>query len=430
MKQLKATLVFEGIQSGHVRWGILLLLFLSTVNNYLDRQVLAVAWSRIGKELSLTAWHYSWIQTAWMLGTLVAAFFMGPLLDRWGARKGFVIAVVFWSIAGGFTSLACGFVSFFILRALLGVGEAGNWPCSTKAVSEWFPAKERAFAMGFFNSGVAIGSILAVPAVGFFIAWTGSWRWAFVASALIGIPWLYYWLKCYYPLNQHPKVSDEERQLIENDRIKPKGKKKVYGVLKKKAFWGLFLARFIISPLYFFIANWVFLYLSVKFDLNLKAQAAIAWIPFATMFAGNLFGGYCSGKLIGMGVSNIKSRKILMTVGALGMTVCIATAYCNIAWLALTLISIIMFAWGLWVSNMLGLMADSFPSEEMGTVMSWTQLGQLVGGILFTLYAGKTVEAETNYTLVFIVAGCLPIAGHICTLLLNREEKEPASASV
>ena len=181
-------------------------------------------------------------------------------------------------------------------------------------MAEWFPAKERALAMGFFNGGVSIGAILAPFLVPFVVLLTGSWRWAFVVTASLAIPWLYFWRRNYYPTAEHPRVKPEELELIARDRVKgAPGKPSV--VLRTPQFWGLFGARLVTSPVWFFISYWIFNYLHREFGFNLIKMAAVAWIPFAFADAGNILGGYLSGKLVARGMAPARARKLLMGAG-------------------------------------------------------------------------------------------------------------------
>ena len=455
--------VFDGLRKGGKRWGILLLLFLSTVNNYLDRQVLSVLSPYIMDNLQLKASHYAWIINAFTAGMILGLFVTGPVMDRLGARKGFTWAVILWSIGGALTggviartfhihfslpwigevsfvfSLALAMMMFF--RFVLGIGEAGNWPACSKAVSEWFPAKERGLAMGFFNNGVSLGSIIAPAVITGFVGITaffagGSfrdgimdppwmWRIPFVISALVGVPWIYYWLKIYYSPEKHPTVSREELDLIRADRViapPSSGKRKELSVLSKAPFWGLFLARGIISPVWFFIAYWIYLYLSKNFGFSLKDMALIAWIPFAAADCGNLTGGYLSGKIIAKGCPPIRARITIMVAGALLMPAYALVTFASTWWLAIILISFLTFAWGLWVSNMLALVSDTFPSREVGTVMSWTGIAQMSGTMIFTAFVGWAVDRE-GWNMAILVASVLPLIGIIPTLLLNTESR-------
>ncbi|MDD8015980.1 MAG: MFS transporter [Acidobacteriota bacterium] len=422
MAKGKVGAVLDGLKTGHLRWGILLLLFLSTILNYLDRQIFSVLAPNIKGALQLTDSGYALIINLFNLGTILGLLFAGPFMDRFGSRIGFTIAILVWSVAGGATALAPSLFAIAACRFFLGLGESGNWPAASKAVAEWFPAKERALAMGFYNGGVSIGAILAPFAVPFVILLTGHWRWVFAVSGLLSLPWVYFWWKSYHAPSRHPRVSAEELELINRDKIKAPARRS-FAVLKTKAFWGLFAARMITSPVWFFISYWIFNYLNREFGFNLATMAAVAWIPFATSDLGNILGGYLSGKLIALGKRPMSARKTLMGLGAVLMTANGFAAFAHNAVLAIALISLLTLAWGIWVSNMLGLVSDSFPSSEVATVMSWTGLGQYAGSVVFTWFIGYALDNfGMGYVPVFLTAAALPILGFLFTLTLNKEK--------
>ncbi len=429
--------VLDGLREGGVRWWILLMLFFSTVNNYLDRHVLSVLAVYLMADLGISDMDYSLVTNAFRLGGILGLFFAGPFVDKYGSRWGFALAVIFWSLGGAFTGLSVGLISLMVFRFILGLGEAANWPAASKAVSEWFPAKERALAMGFFNGGVSIGAILAPWFVAGFVWLTAfffspgiigentmdpvwMWRLPFIMAALVGVPWIYYWLKIYYRPEQHPTVSREEIALIQADRVKAPPKK-TFDVLKKPHFWGLFMARGITSPLWFFITEWLYIYLSREFGFSLLRMAAFAWIPFVATDFGNILGGYLSGKMIAAGWSPIKSRITFMGVGAICMGIsCFFVRNAISPVFAIGMISLMIFFWGIWVSNMLAIAADSFPSREMGSVISWTGLAQYGGAFIYTFFIGYWVN-NFGFGFVFMVTALLPIVGFIFTLALSRE---------
>ncbi len=426
MAKGKFAAIMDGLKSGHLRWGILLLLFFSTVINYLDRQVFSVLAPQIKSSLLLTDSGYALIINLFNIGTILGLLFSGPFMDKFGSRIGFTVAIVVWSVAGGTTALASSLFAIAACRFFLGLGESGNWPAASKAVAEWFPAKERALAMGIFNGGVSIGAILAPFLVPFVVLLTGGWRWAFVVTASLAVPWLYFWRRMYYPMAGHPRVTAGERELVERDRVKA-GSRKPYEVLKTKPFWGIFGARMVTSPVWFFISYWIFNYLHKQFGFNLVKMAAVAWIPFAMADAGNILGGYLSGRLIARGMSPARARKIMMGVGAVLMVSCGFTALARTPFVALALISLLTLAWGIWVSNMLGLVSDSFASAQVGTVMSWTGLGQYAGSTIFTWFIGYALDHfGLGYAPVFLAAAALPLIGYIFTLTLNREKAAAA----
>jgi len=421
MAKGKVAAVLDGLKTGHLRWGILLLLFFSTVINYLDRQVFSVLAPEIKKSLLLTDSGYALIINLFNIGTILGLFFSGPFMDRFGSRLGFTVAIIVWSVAGGATALAPSLLAIAACRFFLGLGESGNWPAASKSVAEWFPAKERALAMGFFNGGVSIGAILAPFVVPFVVWLTGSWRWAFVITASLAVPWVYFWRRMYYPTALHPRINAQELELINRDRVKV-AQRRSHEVLKTKPFWGIFGARMITSPVWFFISYWIFNYLNKEFGFNLAKMAAVAWIPFAFADAGNILGGYLSGKLVALGMAPARARKIMMGAGALLMASTGFTALARTPLVALALISLLTLAWGIWVSNMLGLVGDSFASAQVGTVMSWTGLGQYAGSTIFTWFIGYALDHfGLGYAPVFLTAAVLPLIGYIFTLTLNRE---------
>ncbi|MCE5230794.1 MFS transporter [bacterium] len=428
------------------------MLFLSTVLNYVDRQLLSFLAPTLKKELGFGNLEYSWIVSAFTIATVAALFFVGPIIDKIGTRVGFVLFIGIWSVSAamhallptgtitiGAMTLSAGLVGLIVLRSILAIGEAGNWPCAGKAVAEWFPTRERGLAMGFFNGGVSIGAIVAPWIMGFALAVTGNWRLAFVVTPVFVIAWVAFWLYLYHAPGQHPRITAEERELIEHDQVKGK-KAPFWEVAVKPRFWGIFIARALASPVWFFVAYWIANYLNDKFGFNWTKITAVAWIPFATADIGNIVGGWWSGALIANGRRPIASRIIVMGIGAVGMMVSFLIAETNTAALAIALISFLTFAWGLWVANMLALVSDSFPKQEVATVMSWSGIGQQGGTTLFTLFTGwwlafsakpgfsaeAAATGKPSYTVILVVAALLPIVSYIFTVWLNREQAAKA----
>ncbi len=418
----KARRVVQGLRSGHLRWYILLLLFFATVSNYLDRQVLSVLAPVIQADLGFSNEAYANIVLAFMIGNTGALVFMGPFMDRLGTRLGFALVFVFWTVMTGVHALATTAFALGVFRFWLGVGEAGNWPAATKAVAEWFPKSERGLAMGVFNGGVAIGAIVAPPLVALAVWLTGGWRGAFVVTAAVGLVWVVFWLRWYHPPSRHPRITPEEAALVMGPAEAPAtaapAARRSAAVLRAKAFWGIFAARFFITPIWWFVAYWLPKFLADTHGFSLNQIAAFAWIPFATADLGNILGGYWSGRMIVANQDAIAARKRVMAVGALSMLICLPAGYAREPWLAIALISVLTFAYGLWVSNMLALAADSFPASDVGTVVSWTGVGAQLGGSLFTYYIGQVVSG--GYWPVFMAVAALALLGHAGTWALNR----------
>jgi hypothetical protein len=204
--------------------------------------------------------------------------------------------------------------------------------------------------------------------------------------------WIYFWLKHFFPLHQHPHVSKEEVALIEADRIVAKKKRMAISVLSKPTFWGLFLARGFTCTMWFFVTDWLYMFLSEEYGVTLAAMAFIAPIPFIFNDAANILGGYFSGKLIAHGWSPIRARITLMGVGAIMMGTVFTAIWATHWAVAVMIITFVLFFWGLWASNVLALVADTFPTEEVASVMSWSGIAQYSGAILFTIFTGRAVD--------------------------------------
>ena len=175
---------------GRYRWWIGGLLFLSTVVNYLDRQTLSVLAPSLKEEFRWSNQDFALVVIAFRAAYAVMQTLGGRLVDRMGTRSGLSLAVAFYSAVAMLTSLAGGLRSFCAFRFLLGAGEAANWPGATKAVSEWFPRRERGWAVALFDSGSSIGAAIAPALVLFLVAHFGSWRPAFVVVGALGFVWL------------------------------------------------------------------------------------------------------------------------------------------------------------------------------------------------------------------------------------------------
>src|SRR5574341_368714 len=213
------------------RWTIVALLFGALTVNYVDRQVLGVLAPTLTRELGWSETDYaaivSWFTVAYGLGLL----FMGRFMDRIGVRLGLSVAVLVWSFASMGHALVCTVAGFSLARALLGIGESGNWPAANKTVAEWLPRRERALAVGIFNAGTNVGVVLAALLVPW-IALTLGWRWAFVATGSLDLLWLVAWLLLYRDPQQHRRVSTAELAWIQSDPPEPQG------LLPWRGLWG------------------------------------------------------------------------------------------------------------------------------------------------------------------------------------------------
>lgn len=376
---------------------VLALLFSATAINYLDRQTLSIIAPILQHHIGLTTIDYSRVVFIFLLGYTLSQALAGKVIDSIGTRMGMLLCVALWSMVSILHGLVIGILTLGLLRLLLGLAEAGNWPGGVKAVSENFPAERRAFAVGVFNSGSTFGSIIAPPIVAA-VAAIWNWRLMFVSIGLIGIIWVLLWHMLYRPQQPTPV------QTVASDTA-PRITFRLF--FRERAVWGLMIGRFLADPIWWFYAFWLPEYLAQSRGFSLILIGSTAWIPFVFAGAGGWLGGYASDALVQRGISTVKARKIVMAVSALLMLSGLPAfeVRSNIA--ALAWISVVLMGYTSWASNILSLPADLFPTEEVAQVTGLSGTAAGFGGMLFTLATGWLV-VKVSYGSVFI-ASCLMI---------------------
>ncbi len=377
------------------QWSVVALLFFATVINYVDRQTLSVLAPELRDRFHMSNTDYSRIVFAFLLAYMLMQSGSGRLLDRLGTRRGFALTIAWWSAAAMLHAAANSAVFFGFTRFLLGLGEAGNWPGGVKAVSEWFPPKQRAFAIGIFNSGSCVGAILAPPTVAW-IALTRGWRSAFLVTGSLGFVWMFLWLANYHT---------PARQAWEDPAVRNIAWRSLF---RYRQVWALVLARMMADPVWWFYVFWLPEYLKRERQFSLAAIGYFAWIPFLTADLGNLAGGALSGWLIRHEVPVLRARKIVMASSAVLMIAGIPAVFAGSSTVALALISVVTFAYSLWAANVLTLPADLVPQEVVASVSGISGTGAALGGMIFTLLIGVVVD-RFSYVPVFVAAGIMPL---------------------
>jgi ACS family hexuronate transporter-like MFS transporter len=418
----------------HLRWFIVWVLFASTVINYISRQTLSVLAPVIIREFHLSHADYSHIVSAFQISYAIMFLLGGILVDIIGPRLALALAIVWWSLASVFTSFANSILSFGVCRFLLGVGEGCNWPGAGRVTAEWFPARERGIAVGIYDSGSSIGAIVAPPLVAF-VAATFGWRYAFVASGILGFLWLILWLIAYRPLETHPAVTAEERALIERGRETPtnsrrQGVAKWVGLLKQSNVWGVAIGRAFTDPIWWFYVFWLPQYLSDVRGFSLKQIGMFAWIPFLASDLGNLTGGFCSAFLIKRGMTVIHARKWVCVASSVPILAGIPAALTGNAYLAIALISIAVWGYASWSTMGLTLPCDLFPQDVVASVTGLSGLTAGIAGTAFTLAVGVLVD-KFSYFPAFAAAAFIPLLGTASVLTLIRDPKrQPATGEL
>lgn len=396
-----------------LRWLILGLLFFSTVINYIDRQALSVLLPILRTELGLSSSDYGLITTAFLLAYTFAQVPVGMWIDKVGTRLGFSLSIVGWSIVAMLHALVTGPISLILARTLLGVTEAGNWPAGTKAVASWFPQKRRAFAMAVFDSGSAVGAVLAPPLVAL-LALGFGWRAAFVITGVFGFVWLIGWLWIYHAPHHHPKLSAADREAVLKEVGLAPARPAVFGealrrIVRERQLWGLMATRLIATPVWWFYVFWLPDYLSKGHGFSLQEIGFYGWIPYLTVDFGKMLGGALSDGLLARGKSPGAARKTVMLAGALAMLGGMQVVNTESAAGAIVWVCVATFGFGMWSANILALHADIFPAEAMATAMGSTLMAASLSGALFTFVVGQLVDS-IGYTPVFWTVGILPLA--------------------
>ncbi|MFN5932524.1 MAG: MFS transporter [Sphingobacteriales bacterium] len=392
--------------------------------NYIDRNTLAILAPTIQKELNWSDIDYANITALFVFSYTIMYAISGRIIDRIGTRIGFAYSVGSWSLVSVLHAFANSVGHFSVARFFLGVTESANFPAGVKSISEWFPLKERALAVGLFSAGSAIGATIAVPLVSF-IALTWGWRMAFVIMGALGFVWLFFWLKYYYLPERNTRLSNEEKAIIlgssdeqEKDlQYKPVS---IIQLLTKKESWGCFAGRIFIDPVVYFFIFWIPKYLSDVQGLPLSKIGVTAWLPYAAMGVGTILGGYLPKLFIEKRNWTLnRSRKTIMFISTIAIPIlCFSLTLKIGALTAILLMSGIMLAHGLW-SN-LTLPTEVYPKHIQATI---TGIGGTLGGLMSVAtqkMIGITVEAH-SYLPIFIFIGSAYVVAFILVHFLIGE---------
>ncbi|HEY0380217.1 MAG TPA: MFS transporter [Pyrinomonadaceae bacterium] len=411
----------------NLRWWIGGLLFASTVINYLDRQTLSVLAPFLKNDYHWNNEQFAWIVISFRVAYSIGQTVSGRLIDRTGTRKGLTITVIWYSIASMLTSLAVGFYSFISFRFLLGAGESANWPAATKAVSEWFPKRERGWAVALFDSGSSIGGAIAPLLVIGLYKYFGGWRPAFIITGTLGFLWLIAWRLLYHPPETHPRISEQEREMILKDKREEEasaeaGRRLSWGeLLRLPQTWGVIAARTMTDPVWFFITDWFAIYLLTK-GINPELSLLAFWIPFVAADLGNFFGGGMSSWLIRRGWPTLRARKAVVVFGGLGMALLIPTIFTSNLFALAGLFAVSTFAYASFSTMALVLPSDLYRSDSVATVSGMSGTGAGIGTIISTYLIGY-VSDRYSFKPILITASLIPLVGMVLVLLLVRERR-------
>ena len=410
----------------HLRWWIALLLFASTVINYIDRQTLNVLAPFLLQEYSWSNSDFATVLNAFRLAYTLMQFASGRLLDFLGARHGLLLTVGWYSAAAMLTSLAGGLWGSRIFRFLLGCGEAANWPGATKTVGEWFPDRERGWAVAMFDSGSALGAAIAPFLVVWLYRHFGTWRPVFLITGLLGWIWLFVWARVYHPPDRHPRLSPEELDWIRRGQTHaPDPVRQSWRdwsrLLALPQTWGIVLVRMMLDPYWFLVSDWFAIYLVSK-GFRLEDTLIGFWVPFLAADLGNFFGGGLSSYFIKRGRPVLEARRLTFFLCAPGMLFMLAVTMLNNFAALIACFGLAMFAYAACATIYLVLPSDLYPGRAVASVSGLSGTGAGIGTMLSNFAIGRVTDATHSFTLVFVGASVAPVLSVLFLLFLVRRQ--------
>ncbi len=403
---------------GRVRWIICSLLFLAVVLSYIDRLVLSVLKPTLQQDYGWSESGYGdivfWFQAAYGIGFL----FFGRLIDRVGAKIGYLLAMGVWTAAHMAHALVTSTLGFAFVRVPMALGESGTYPAALAAAAEWFPKRERALAIGIFNAGANVGAVvtpLIVPAITLAL----GWRSAFLITGLFNLVWLVGWMALYRRPREHPHISQAEIDYIEAEPFVDQGRATFASVLGTRQAWAYMAGRFLIDPIWWTFLFWLPDFFSRRYGVSLKDFGPPLIAIYLLADVGSIFGGWLSSRLLTRGISANVARKTAMLICALIVVpVAFAWAAPNI-WVAVLLIGMACAGHQGFSANHFSLPADAFPRFAQGTVVGLGGFAGAAGGMLMAKYAGYILQTFGSYTPIFVVAGCAYLVALLVIHLIN-----------
>jgi MFS transporter, ACS family, hexuronate transporter len=408
--------------TGHFRWVVCALLFFATTINYIDRQVIGILKPTLQKEFGWSETDYAAIVFAFQLAYAIGLLLAGRLMDKLGARTGFAIAIVIWSLAAMahaeamvFGPMAATVLSalgltysvsvagFMVARWLLGLGEAGNFPAAIKVVADWFPKRERALATGIFNSGTNVGALVS-PIVVPWITLTYGWYWAFLVTGAIGFAWLIFWLPLYREPEAHPRLSAAELAYIRSDPADSPVRVPWLQLMRHRQTWAFMLGKFLTDPIWWLYLFWIPDFLNRNHGLDLRLVGPPLIVIYLVADVGSIGGGWLSSSLIKRGWSVNAGRKTAMLVCAAAVLPMMFASGARELWVAVGLISIAAAAHQGWSANLFTLTSDTFPRQAVGSVVGLGGMAGAIGGMIIAWVTGQILQATGSYVPVFLIA--------------------------
>jgi MFS transporter, ACS family, aldohexuronate transporter len=393
--------MFQGQRFRQFHWTICAMLFAATSINYMDRQVIGLLKPTLENSISLTEVNYGYIVAAFQVAYAVGLMVAGRLVDRLGPRAGYPLFMAVWSLAGMAHALTRSALGFGIVRFILGLGEAGNFPTAIKVVAERFPESERSLATGIFNSGANVGAIIA-PAIIPWITLRFGWRAAFLITGVIGLLWIPWWLKKYHKASEHPTPAGIEFDHICREAGAAIGPDIPWlKLLTYPQTWAFSIAKFLTDPIWWFYLFWLPSFFDSRFHLGLSHLSLPLIIVYNVSALGSIGGGWLPALFRSRARDGAKARMYSMLICA-GLVLPIFTAgSVKSEWAAIGLLSLAAAAHQGWSANLFTTASDMFPHRAVGAVVGIGGMAGSIGGVLFSVSAGKILQLTHSYVALF-----------------------------
>ena len=427
-------------KTGNYRWVVCALLFFATTINYVDRQILGYLKPTLEVEFNWTETDYANIVMVFAACYAFGYVIFGNFIDRIGSKMGYSISIVIWSIAAIAHAFVKSTFGFGAVRAVLGLGEAGNFPAAVKATAEWFPKKERALATGIFNSGTSIGAV-AAPILVPWLLGTYGWQEAFLITGALGFIWLIFWLIFYEIPSRSKRVSKEEYQYIhsDNEAVAPADEKRIKWskLLGLKQTWVFIIGKLLTDPIWWFFLFWLPAYFATTFSLDLKKPSLQLVVVYTATTFGSIGGGWLSSYLIKKGWAPLRARKTALLIVAFAVLPIILAKYATDIWVAVGVISIAAAAHQAWSSNIFTIVSDMFPKRAVSSVVGIGGMAGSLGSTFFPLLVGALLDyykglgnIGAGYNILFIICGLAYMLAWIIIHFLTKNMKPVEEALV
>ena len=396
----------------HWRWAICLIVFFATTIIYSDRQFLSLLKSTLANEIHWTDTQFASVNSCFLGAYAFGLLFFGRFIDRVGVKIGYATTVFLWSLAALSHTLVTTVEGFMMARVFLGLSEAGNFPAAIKAIAQWFPRAERAFATALFNSGANVGAIVAPFLVAWLLRNGYTWHAPFCIAGVAGFIWVIVWWLFYSTPEKHRFVSPTELALIRSDPVSPEESAPAvpwFSLFGYSQTWSFIVAKFLTDPVWFFLLFWLPDYFKKTRHLDIKSSWPHLMTIYAVVTVLSLIGGYFPGYLVRHGWSVTRARKTGLFCYALLVLPILAVGMAG-DWTAVLLIGLVGAAHQSWSANLFTTVSDMFPRADIGSVTGMGSTAGALGSMTFIYFCGHILDyfgaghAQGAYFVLFCYA--------------------------